>query len=201
MPRVTAIHIAACLFALSHIPAASAQEFSAPINASGQDRADQVSAARRGAPSTSRACLPYELKNALATIESRFGPVKVVSTHRPGARIAGTHYASYHATCRAVAFEPAPGKYREVLAYLRCRWNGGIGTYSGRCTICISTSGRRSPGTPTSAARRSRPEIGRLAADRLPIANAARPASGRRKSRRCNGGASRRHHRNATRQR
>jgi Peptidase M15 len=133
MPRVTAIHIAACLLALSHIPAASAQEVSAPSTAPGQDRADHVSAVRRhGGPSTSRACLPYELKNALATIESRFGPVKVVSTHRPGARIAGTHYASYHATCRAVDFHPAPGKYREVLAYLRSSWNGGLGTYSGQ---------------------------------------------------------------------
>jgi hypothetical protein len=94
---------------------------------------DQVSAVRRhGGPSTSRACLPYELKNLLATIESRFGPVKVVSTHRPGARIPGTRHASFHATCRAVDFHPAPGKYREVLAYLRGQWNGGIGTYSGQ---------------------------------------------------------------------
>jgi hypothetical protein len=135
MPRFSAICIAACLFAAAHVPSASANESSVGLkNAPRQNHAaNQVSAARRhGAPSTSRTCLPLELKNALATIESRFGPVKVVSTHRPGARIAGTHHMSLHATCRAVDFHPAPGKYREVLAYLRSEWNGGIGTYSGQ---------------------------------------------------------------------
>ena len=135
MPRFAAICIATCLLAAAHVSPASANESSAALkNSPRQHHAgDQVSTARRhGAPSTSRACLPYELKNALATIESRFGPVKVVSTHRPGARIAGTHYASFHATCRAVDFHPAPGRYREVLAYLRSNWNGGIGTYSGQ---------------------------------------------------------------------
>jgi Peptidase M15 len=135
MPRFAAIYIGACLLALAHVPPASASESSIALKDSPwQDQAmDQVSATRRhGGPSTSRACLPYELKNALATIESRFGPVKVVSTHRPGARIAGTHHASFHASCRAVDFHPAPGKYREVLAYLRSNWSGGIGTYSGQ---------------------------------------------------------------------
>ena len=133
MPRVTAIHIAACLLALSHIPAASAEESPALNNAPKQDRAHEASAVRRyGGPSTSRACLPFELKNLLTTIESQYGPVQVISTHRPGARIAGTHHASLHANCRAVDFHPAPGRYREVLAYLRNHWNGGIGTYSGQ---------------------------------------------------------------------
>jgi len=93
---------------------------------------DQVSAARHSGPSTSRSCLPPALKDVLATIETRFGPVRVVSTHRPGARIAGTNHASLHATCRAVDFHPAPGKYREVLAYVRAEWTGGIGIYSGK---------------------------------------------------------------------
>jgi hypothetical protein len=135
MPRLSAIYIGVCLLAAAHVsPASASESFAGAKDSSRQDHAvDQVSAAgRHGGPSTSRACLPYELKNALATIESRFGPVKVVSTHRPGARIAGTRHASYHASCRAVDFHPAPGKYREVLAYLRSNWNGGIGTYSGQ---------------------------------------------------------------------
>jgi len=135
MPRFSAIYVAICLLAASHVSTASSNETSATLkNSANKDHtADQFSTARRhGGPSTSRACLPFELKNALATIESRFGPVKVVSTHRPGARIAGTHHASLHASCRAVDFHPAPGKYREVLAYLRSNWNGGIGTYSGQ---------------------------------------------------------------------
>ena len=119
MPRLTAIHIAACL-ALAHVSAASA------------GGSDQVSAARHQAgPSTSRACLPAALNGILASIESRYGAVRVISTHRPGARIAGTNHASLHASCRAVDFHPAAGKYREVLAYLRDHWDGGIGTYSG----------------------------------------------------------------------
>jgi uncharacterized protein YcbK (DUF882 family) len=112
MPRRTAIFIAVGLLALSHVP---------PALGNG-----------RGAPSTSRACLPAALKNMLASIETRYGRVRVISTHRPGARIAGTRYASLHATCRAVDFHPAPGSYRQVLAYARANWKGGIGTYSGK---------------------------------------------------------------------
>lgn len=133
MPRVTAIHIAACLFALSHIPAVSAHDSSTALNnAAAQDRAHEASAVRRqGGPSTSRTCLPMKLRSLLSTIESQYGPVQVISTHRPGARIAGTHHASLHASCRAVDFHPAKGRYREVLAYLQNNWDGGIGTYSG----------------------------------------------------------------------
>jgi uncharacterized protein YcbK (DUF882 family) len=56
----------------------------------------------------------------------------VISTHRPGARIAGTQYASLHASCRVVDFHPAPGSYGQVLAHVRAHWKGGIGTYSGQ---------------------------------------------------------------------
>jgi len=133
MPRLTAIHIAACLLALAHVSTASASDQSvAAENAQKQYRATaNVSPVRRGAPSTSRACLPVKLKSLLSTIESQYGPVQVISTHRPGARIAGTHHASLHASCRAVDFHPAKGRYREVLAYLQNNWDGGIGTYSG----------------------------------------------------------------------
>jgi uncharacterized protein YcbK (DUF882 family) len=92
----------------------------------------QFSAARDRRPSTSRSCLPPALKEILASIENRFGSMRIVSTYRPGARIAGTNHASLHASCRAVDFHPAPGKYREVLAYVRANWSGGIGIYSGQ---------------------------------------------------------------------
>jgi uncharacterized protein YcbK (DUF882 family) len=134
MPRLRTIHMA-CLLALSHVPTASASDRST-VAASpqiGTHAATEFSATRRQAVgSTSRACLPSALKDVLASIESRYGPVRVISTHRPGARIAGTSHPSLHATCRAVDFHPAPGKYREVLAYLNSHWNGGIGTYSGQ---------------------------------------------------------------------
>jgi peptidase M15-like protein len=126
------VHIAACLLAISCVSAAAAGASTNTLTVPHkQDAADEVSA-RRGAPSTSHACLPFAIKNALSTIESQFGPVQVISTHRPGARIAGTRHASLHSSCRAVDFHPPRGRYREVLAYLRNNWEGGIGTYSGQ---------------------------------------------------------------------
>jgi Peptidase M15 len=134
MPRRRTIHVAACFVALSCVSAATAQENSAApkIKTLSDYAAAQFSATRRVGPSTDRGCLPGALKNALASIESRFGTVRVISTFRPGARIAGTHHMSLHATCRAVDFHPPAGKYGEVLAYLRANWKGGIGTYSGQ---------------------------------------------------------------------
>ena len=134
MPRRRTIHVAACFLALSCVSVASAQENSAApkIKTLSDYAAAQFSATRRVGPSTDRACLPGTLKNALASIESRFGTVRVISTFRPGARIAGTSHMSLHATCRAVDFHPPAGKFNEVLAYLRANWKGGIGTYSGQ---------------------------------------------------------------------
>jgi uncharacterized protein YcbK (DUF882 family) len=134
MPRRRIIHVAACIVAFASVSAASAQENSIAARdktLSGYAAA-QFSATRRSDPSTDRGCLPGSLKNVLATIENRFGRVRVISTLRPGARIAGTTHMSLHATCRAVDFHPAAGKYGEVLAYLRANWRGGIGTYSGQ---------------------------------------------------------------------
>lgn len=82
------------------------------------------------AEAASTGCLPGSVKAKLAQIRSKFGPVRVVSTHRRGARIAGTGKRSYHASCRAVDFHPPRGKYRQVLAYLRANHSGGLGTYS-----------------------------------------------------------------------
>jgi hypothetical protein len=84
---------------------------------------------QRVTASTSTGCLPMQLRAALADVQARFGPVEVISTHRPGARIRGGHM-SKHATCQAVDFKPAPGTYRRVAAYLRSSWQGGFGTYS-----------------------------------------------------------------------
>jgi len=83
----------------------------------------------RRSPSTSTACLPGELRMALADVHSRFGPVTVVSTHRPGARM-GSGHTSHHANCQAVDFRPAPGTYAAVANHLRKTWSGGLGTYS-----------------------------------------------------------------------
>jgi uncharacterized protein YcbK (DUF882 family) len=70
------------------------------------------------------------LKKRLSEIRQKFGPIKVISTHRPGARIAGSGNRSYHASCRAVDFVPPSGKYRQVAAWLKSNHGGGVGTYS-----------------------------------------------------------------------
>lgn len=88
-------------------------------------------------------CMPASLAAKLNQIRAKFGPVQVVSTHRPGARIAGSGRPSYHASCRAVDFNPPRGKYRQVLAWLKANHNGGVGSYScGMHHIHIDTGPR-----------------------------------------------------------
>jgi uncharacterized protein YcbK (DUF882 family) len=77
-------------------------------------------------------CMPSEIRAILDNVRSLFGQINILSTHRPGAKIAGTNKASYHSSCRAVDFVPPKNKYKEVAAYLKSNWKGGVGTYSGR---------------------------------------------------------------------
>ena len=80
-------------------------------------------------PSSTRTCVPAALRQTLDEIEDRFGPVQVISTHRPGARIAGSGRRSKHADCQAIDFNPPRGKYGAVAAYLKANHHGGVGTY------------------------------------------------------------------------
>lgn len=82
------------------------------------------------ASAASESCLPSSLRARLAQVRSQFGPIRVISTHRPGARIAGSGRPSYHASCRAVDFVPPPGRYGAVAAWLQANHGGGVGTYS-----------------------------------------------------------------------
>lgn len=81
--------------------------------------------------STSLSCLPGNVKVMLNSLTRKFGTLSIVSTYRKNALIAGTRKRSYHASCRAVDFHPPRNKYKQVLAYLRSTWKGGLGTYSG----------------------------------------------------------------------
>lgn len=88
-------------------------------------------------------CMPSALAAKLNQIRAKFGPVQVISTHRPGARIAGSGRRSYHASCRAVDFNPPRGKYSQVLAWLKANHSGGVGSYScGMHHIHIDTGPR-----------------------------------------------------------
>jgi hypothetical protein len=75
-------------------------------------------------------CLPASLKQKLNEVRAKFGRIEIVSAHRPGARIAGSGRRSYHASCRAVDFNPPKGKYSQVVAYLNSHHSGGLGTYT-----------------------------------------------------------------------
>ncbi len=98
-----------------------------------------------GAPAeaASTGCLPASIKAKLSEIRSKFGPVSIVSAHRPGARIAGSGHRSLHASCRAVDFHPPAGKYSQVVNWLQSTHSGGVGTYScGMHHIHIDNGGR-----------------------------------------------------------
>ena len=80
----------------------------------------------KGAP---RKCLTTAVHAVLDQIEARFGPVKVISTCRPGARIAGSGRISRHASGNAVDFE-AGGRKGAIINWLVANHkSGGTMTY------------------------------------------------------------------------
>jgi hypothetical protein len=80
--------------------------------------------------SSSRACLTSAARSLLSRIEQRFGAVQVVSTCRPGARIAGTGRISRHASGNAVDFS-AGGRKGAILNWLIANHrSGGTMTYA-----------------------------------------------------------------------
>lgn len=80
--------------------------------------------------SASRSCLTAPARSLLSRIEQKFGPVQVISTCRPGARIAGTGKISRHASGNAVDFS-AGGRKGAILNWLIANHrSGGTMTYS-----------------------------------------------------------------------
>ena len=78
---------------------------------------------------TSTACLTSEARNLLARIRGQFGNLEIVSTCRPGAKVAGTNYPSKHASGQAIDFR-VPGRKAEVVRWLIANDHlGGIMTY------------------------------------------------------------------------
>lgn len=84
----------------------------------------------QAAHSPAMSCLPPYLKLTFERMEDKFGDAEVVSTNRPGARVAGTRRISKHASCRAIDFNPPNGKHKQVLNWLKENHEGGVGTYS-----------------------------------------------------------------------
>lgn len=80
----------------------------------------------KGAP---RKCLTQAVHAVLDEIEARFGAVKVISTCRPGARIAGSGRISRHASGNAVDFEAGSRKAAIIKWLVANHKSGGTMTY------------------------------------------------------------------------
>jgi hypothetical protein len=77
-----------------------------------------------------RTCLTSAARSLLERIETRFGPVRLVSTCRPGALIAGTGRPSRHASGNAVDFEAGARKAEIVEWLIANHHEGGTMTYA-----------------------------------------------------------------------
>lgn len=86
---------------------------------------------RYASPGTSRTCLTSAARSLLSRIESQFGGVQVISTCRPGARIAGTGKISRHASGNAVDFNAGGRKAAIVRWLIANHKSGGTMTYAG----------------------------------------------------------------------
>ncbi len=111
--RLAAALPAACLVAIVSVVANAA----APIQSESRSA------------STSRSCLTPEARALLQKIESQFGSVKVVSTCRPGATIAGTGRPSRHASGNAVDFNAGSRKEAILRWLIANHRSGGTMTY------------------------------------------------------------------------
>jgi hypothetical protein len=82
-------------------------------------------------PQAPRACLTTAARALLNRIEQKFGPVKVVSTCRPGAMIPGSWRQSRHASGNAVDFDAGSRKAAIVAWLIANHRKGGTMTYAG----------------------------------------------------------------------
>jgi hypothetical protein len=80
---------------------------------------------------TSRTCLTPAARDLLSRIEAQFGRLSIVSTCRPGARIAGTGRPSRHASGNAIDFKAPAGRKADVVRWLIANHQaGGVMTYA-----------------------------------------------------------------------
>lgn len=81
------------------------------------------------ASGSSRGCLTSSARALLGRIEAQFGPMQIVSTCRPGARIAGTGRISRHASGNAVDFNAGSRKGAVIRWLIANHHSGGTMTY------------------------------------------------------------------------
>lgn len=88
-----------------------------------------TSEAHAAGASSSRSCLSSAARSLLGRIEQKFGAMQLVSTCRPGARIAGTGHMSRHASGNAVDFNAGSRKGAVIQWLLANHHSGGTMTY------------------------------------------------------------------------
>lgn len=86
---------------------------------------------------TSRSCLTAPARALLARIEARFGAMQIISTCRPGARIAGTRRISRHASGNAIDFNAGSRKAAVVNWLIANHKSGGTMTYRGMSHVHV----------------------------------------------------------------
>jgi hypothetical protein len=107
-----------------------------------QGRAMTASRSGGGGASASRGCLQASARGLLERIEAQFGAVQVISTCRPGARIAGSGKPSKHGFGLAVDFD-AGGRKAAIISWLRANHHsGGIMTYRNMSHIHVDIGPR-----------------------------------------------------------
>ena len=99
-------------------------------------------AASTQAQAHSTSCTPAHLVSALKQVEAQCGAAKIVSAHRPGARIAGTGSVSQHSFCNGTngAIDAVFSNRACALGALR-KTNYTILTYGKSAHIHIGTDG------------------------------------------------------------
>jgi Peptidase M15 len=89
-----------------------------------------------------RTCLKPAARALLERIEAEFGPMQIISTCRPGARIAGTGRISKHATGEAIDFSAGRRKADVVRWLIANHKSGGIMTYADMSHIHVDVGYR-----------------------------------------------------------
>jgi len=85
---------------------------------------------QRHAKNDGRGCLRPAARALLERIETQFGPMQIISTCRPGARIAGSGRISKHASGEAIDFNAGRRKGEVVRWLIANHKSGGTMTYA-----------------------------------------------------------------------
>lgn len=97
---------------------------------------------RSAGAGTSRGCLTSAARGLLGRIEAQFGKMQIISTCRPGARIAGTGRISKHASGNAIDFNAGSRKGAVVRWLIANHKRGGTMTYSGMSHVHVDIGPR-----------------------------------------------------------